>query len=370
MGNVMNKASLTFTILLLFPSYVFAVCDQCAKMALDMATTTMEANIKATTTVVTSNGAAIAALNTLNTANSAALQLQLATLGQQELTALDGMATKVKFQLALTARESAINMDNLILNMEKIAKSEQDNVKINYVDRTFGPLSKPLSGRLNLPRTQYIERAFELKEVVQSNFVEGMMEWLNNPADESSILIEQAALLEDEDFFDITPFMQNKVLSPVELEKMKSLLHLLIEPKPKRDISIEEAQSSPAMLMRAIAQKQTKIKQQIIHSVITESVMDKAHLIITNDSWSSDYLSFDEDYNGMVSFSQFYEAETLGKVTSKEWYKDIARLTDTGLLREQIHQVNTTNMLLSEILKAERSEAKLVAIKALSGGGG
>lgn len=164
--------------------------------------------------------------------------------------------------------------------------------------------------------------------------------------------------------------MQNKVLSPVDLEKMKSLLHLMIEPKPQRDITIEEAQTSPAMLMRAIAQKQKKIKQQVVHSVITESVMDKAPLILTNDSWSSDYLSFDEDFNGMVSFSQFYEAETLGKVTSKEWYKDIARLTEAGLLREQIHQVNTTNMLLSEILKAERSEAKLVALKALSGGGG
>lgn len=369
MGYLMNKLTITCIFLLLFPSHVFAVCDQCAKAALDMATGTMESNIKATTSVVASNGTAISALSSLNSANSEALQLQLSTLSQQELTALDGMATKIKFQLDLIARENTVNMDNLIVNIESIAKSEEDNAKVNYIDRTYGPLSKPLSGRLNLPRSVYIERALEVKEVVQSTFVEGLNTWLNNPADENSIMMEQAAFLEDEDFFDISPFMQKKVLSPVELEKMKSLLHLMIEPAPQKDISIEEAQSSPANLMKAIAQKQRKIKQQIVHSAITESVMDKAPLILTNDSWSSDYLSFDEDFDGMVSFSQFYEAETLGKVTSKEWYKDIARLTEAGLLREQIHQANTTNMLLSEILKAERSEAKLIAISALSGGG-
>jgi hypothetical protein len=364
----MKKLLLLF--ICFYPSFAFAVCDACAKAALDAATATMKANTAATTSVVASNGTAITALANVNSANSSALKIQLSTLNQQELTAIDGMTSKIVLQLSKNARETDIGMNNLILNIEKIENSEREYADENYKARTFGPLSKPLSGKLNLPRSEYIERGLEVKEVFQANFVEGMNEWLSNPADEKSIRIEQAALLADESFFDITPFMQKKVLSPAELEKMKSLLHLLVEPNPQREISIEEAQSSPVKLQQAIYQKQKKIRQQIVHSVIAESVLDKAPFILTNDSWSTDYLSFDETYEGMVSFSQFYEAETLGKVTSKEWYKDIAKLTDTGLIREQIHQGNTTNMLLAEILKAERSEARLVAIQALSGSGG
>jgi hypothetical protein len=364
----MKKLLLMTTLLL--PSYAYAVCDACSKAALDAATETMKANTKATTQVVASNGTAINALASLNNANSSALKLQLSTLSQQELTAIDGMTSKVTLLLSRIASENDIGMNNLIQNIEKIEQSERDYEDQNYLVRTYGPLSKPLSGQLNLTRSQYLERGLEIKEVFQENFVEGMNEWLSNPADVNSQRIEQAALLENKDFFDITEFMQKKVLSAADVEKMKSLLQVLVEPNPQREITLEEAQTSKAKLMLAIAQKQKKIKQQIVHSVIVESVLDKAPFILTNDSWSQDYLAFDEDFEGMVSFSQFYEAETLGKVTNKEWYKDIARLTDTGLLREQIHQGNTTNMLLSEILKSERSEARLVAINALSGSGG
>lgn len=354
---------------LLCPSFAYAVCDACAKAALDAATATMVANTGATTAVVTSNGAAISSLASLNSANTAALQLQLSTLNQQEITAIDGLASKLVLELSRIAGETDIGMNNLLLNLEKIAKSEKAYNDANYLTRTFGPLSKPLSGKLNLPRSAYIENAIELKEVIKTNFVEGMEEWLNNPADENSRDIEQAAFLEDSKFFDISAFMQNKVLTPQELEHMKSLLHLLIEPSPKRAITIEEAQESRAKLDQGIYQRQKKISQQVVHSVLVDSILDKAPFILTNDSWSKDYLSFDEDYEGMVSFSQFYEAETLGKVTNAEWYNDIAKLSDTGLLREQIHQGNTTNMLLSEILKAERNETRIVAIKALAGGG-
>lgn len=355
---------------LFYPSFAFAVCDACAKVALDTATATMKANIAATTSVVASNGTAIAAFTNINSANSSALKLQLSTLSQQELTAIDGMASKITLQLASIARETDIGMNNLILNIEKLASSERNYDDANYTARTFGPLSKPLSGKLNLPRTEYLERAFEVKEVIKSNFIESMNDWLSNPADERSVAIEQSALIADKDFFDISPFMQKKVLSPDELEKMKSLLQILVEPNPQPEISIEDAQTSPIKLAQAIFQKQKKIRQQVVHSVIVDSVLDKAPFILTNNSWSTDYLSFDEDYEGMVSFSQFYEAESLGKVTSSDWYNDIAKLTDTGLIREQIHQGNTTNMLLAEILKAERNETRLVAIKALSGGGG
>lgn len=361
--------NLLVLIIAFFPSFAFAVCDACAKAALDAATATMTANISATTSVVASNGAAITAMANVNSANSAALQTQLATLSQQELTAIDGMASKITLQLASIAKETDIGMNNLILNIEKLAVSERNYEDANYLVRTFGPLSKPLSGKLNLPRSEYLERGFEVKEVFKSNFIEGMDEWLSNPADEKSRSIEQAALLSEKDNFDITPFMQKKVLSPLELEKMKSLLQLLVEPNPEREMTLEEAQANPLKLTQAINQKQKKIRQQVVHSVLVESVLDKAPFILTNESWSTNYLTFDEDFDGMVSFSQFYEAETLGKLTSAEWYKDIAKLTDTGLIREQVHQGNTTNMLLAEILKAERNETRLVAIKALAGSG-
>ena len=96
-------------------SNVFAVCDQCAQVALDLASTSMTTNTQATTTVVTANGTAISALTTLNETNSAALQLQLSTLSQQELTALDGLATKIVMQLSKNAKNSQINFDNLLL---------------------------------------------------------------------------------------------------------------------------------------------------------------------------------------------------------------------------------------------------------------
>ena len=351
------------------PSVAFAVCDACAKAALDAATATISANIAATTSVVTSNGTAITAFSNMNAANSAALQTQLATLSQQELTAIDGLASKITLNLASNSKAYDIGMNNLIQNLEKIAISERDLADANYLTRTFGPLSKPLSGKLNLPRTEYLERAIEVKEVFKSSFVDSMNEWLSNPADEKSIAIEQAAFLEDKNYFDISPFLQKKVMTAKELEKMKSLLQLMVEPRPAPEISIEAAQTNPAKLSQAINQKQVKIRNQIVHGVLVEAVLDKAPLILTNDSWSTDYLSFDENYEGMVSFNQFYEAETLGKITSPDWYKDIAKLTDTGLLREQIHQGNTTNMLLAEILRAERNESRLIAIKALTGGG-
>lgn len=358
-----------FIISLFCPTLAYAVCDACAKAALDSATATMKANTKATTAVVKSNGAAISAFESVNAANTTALELQLSTLNQQEITAIDGLASKIVLELGRVASETDIGMNNLLLNLEKIATSEKAYNDANYLTRTFGPLSKPLSGKLNLPRSVYIENAVELKEVIKTNFVEGMDEWLSNPPDENSRSIEQAAFLADPELFDISPFLQNKVVSPQELEHMKTLLHLLVEPSPAREITLEEAQTSKIKLEQAIYQKQKTISQQVVHSVLVDSVLDKAPFILTNDSWSKEYLSFDEDYEGMVSFSQFYEAESLGKVTNAAWYADIAKLSDTGLLREQIHQGNTTNMLLSEILKAERNETRLVAIKALSGGG-
>lgn len=351
-----------------FSTSVLAVCDECAKAALDTATSSMQSSIQATTTVVSSNGAAINALSTLNSTNSSALQLQLSTLSQQELTAFDGMATKISSQLKVNAKQSEINFNNLIINMQRLSDNEVANDQINYTDRTFGPLSKPLSGKLNVPRIDYIVSGYEVKEVVQQTFIESMQDWLDNPADEDGNNIEQLALLEDEELFDISEFIQNKVISAEELDKLKTLIQLIVEPNPQPNMSIEKAQESKANRMLMIAQKQKRIKQQVVHSVITEAVMDKAPFIVVDDSWSSSYLSFDENFSGMVSFNQFYESETLGKVTSADWYDDISQLTEAGLLREQIHQANTTNMLLSEILKAERKEALLVALETLSGG--
>ena len=50
-------------------------------------------------------------------------------------------------------------------------------------------------------------------------------------------------------------------------------------------------------------------------------------------------------------------------MVSEDWHLDVKTKSDTGLIREQINQMNITNFLLNEIIKQERLSLAMEANK-------
>ena len=358
----------TFLIPLLFSSgAAFASCDECAKAALQAASNSMTSSISATKSVVETNGTAIETLSSsIDTAGST-IQSLLDLNSQQELTALSGVANRITFTLERQAEESTRITDHLVQSIHQIHKDGALVSSRIENDKLFGPLAQTISGDINSARAQYLAKGIGNKKALKELHAQNMDKWLNSAGYRNSSQFESEILLKDEEIWKSSPLINKRRLTDEEVNKAQILLQLLVDDNPTGAISKERIKQDPLAAKMEVQRLKNNFSSQIVHSVLSDYLSNKAALIPTDKSWLKSYFKIEPDEKGNISFEQFYESETMGRLISDDWFLDIKTRTEAGLLREQIYQMNTSNMLLSEIIKQERMETKLMAISALRG---
>jgi hypothetical protein len=366
----MNKLSLFIFILLVcgYQGKVSASCDACAKAALESAEASIKAGVDTTISVVQANGTSIESAGLSVDSGSSLLSTLIQTLGSQEITALDGVAKKVTFSIERLGIESTRGTDVLVSNLIKGEKELRvaDNALEN--ERTFGVMSQPLSGEINTARSFDLSTGFANRNALKSKHIENMEGWLNNNGFFMSKSRERSVLIATPEFWNPTPLLTKNRLSNEEVGHMQMMLRLLVNAEPMAKVAQPLVASSPLKAKQELQRLKDVILQQVSHSILSESLVNKAPTITLSDDWKKAYFNIESDVDNKISFEQFYEAETTGKLVSSDWFLDIKTKTKAGLLREQIYQMNTANLLLAEIVKAERAESKLLALSILKGG--
>ena len=87
-----------------------------------------------------------------------------------------------------------------------------------------------------------------------------------------------------------------------------------------------------------------------------------ATIPISQEDWGIGYTTAEANDEGKTSVMAMLESETLGRLTSEGWYKDIKTKTDAGVLREQVYQQAINNKLLLKILEQEEQKLLLQAL--------
>ncbi|MBE0420516.1 hypothetical protein EI165_10325 [Pseudoalteromonas nigrifaciens] len=362
----MIKKSITL-ILLCLSFNANASCDSCAKAALDAASSAISSSVGATTNVVTANGQAIEAMNTSVQTGTQTLVSSLQLLNQKEMTALDGVAKTIALTLDRISEEQVRSTDHLIQSIKqieqelRIADVAMENAKL------IGPMSQTLSGDINTARAHDISTGIAARKKLKSLYRENMDSWLKDSGPLSNQGNSLAVLLEQEEFWDIMPLLQNDILTNDEANHIHTLLQVLVEPSPKTQLSPSKLAGDNFALGQELSRRRGNAVSRVAHDIITNLLADKAPIIPTDSSWLRSYFKIQTGEDDNISFNQFYEAETVGKMLSPDWFLDIKSRTEAGLLREQIYQTNTSNALLAEILKAEQNEAKLLSLSVLRG---
>lgn len=344
---------------------VKASCDACAKAALDAASSAISSSVGATTNVVTANGQAIEAMNTSVKAGTETLVSSLKLLNQKELTALDGVAKTISLTLERISEEQVRSTDHLIQSIKQIEQDLRTADLAIENSKLIGPRAQTLSGDINTARAHDLMRGFAGRKELKRLYGENMTNWLEGASSYESASAEVAVLLSKDEFWNILPLLQKDVLTNEEANNIHILLQLLIDPKPLKKASANQLAEGEAAINQELMRLRKNAVSRVSHDILTNVLADKAPIIPTNESWLKSYFSLETGDEGHISFNQFYEAETIGKLLSPDWFLDIKSRTEAGLLREQIYQTNTSNALLAEILKAERNETKLLSLSIL-----
>lgn len=358
------KRLLALSTLCLFQGEALASCDACAKAALDAASAAISASVGATTQVATLEGQTIEAMNVAVNTGTTTLVESLQLLNQKELTALDGVSKVISLSIDKLAEESSRATDYTVQSIFAMEKELRTADRVMENSKTIGEFAQTLSGEINTARSFDLATGVETKKALKTLYSENMDVWLNDSGYTTSSM-EKSILASKDEYWDILPLLQKDVLTDEELNNLHVLMQMVVDPSPQPKATAGDLSEGMAAVNSELARLRKNALSRVAHSILTDALIDKAATIPTDASWLKAYFAIDEKVDDKISFSQFYEAETLGKLLSPDWFMDIKSRTEAGLLREQIYQNSTTNALLSEILKAERNETKLLSLSVL-----
>lgn len=342
-----------------------ASCDACAKAALDAASGAISSSVGATTNLVSVNNQTVELMNTNVQAGTQTLVSSLELLNQKEITALDGVAKTITLTIDRLGEEQIRATDHLVSSLKKIEEDLRVGDLAIETSKQVGPMSQTLSGDINTARAHDLMMGVATRKELKKLYRENMELWLQEPAKAVAKSGEMAVLLDNEDFWDILPLLQKDILTNEEVNNLHVLLQLLVEPNPQPKASAGELASGDLAVKKELARLRKNALSRVAHDTLTNMLADKAPIIPTDESWLKSYFKLNTGDDDKISFEQFYEAETTGKILSPDWFLDIKSRTEAGLLREQIYQTNTSNAILAEILKAERDETRLLTLSIL-----
>ena len=130
-------------------------------------------------------------------------------------------------------------------------------------------------------------------------------------------------------------------------------MKLPVLPNPQKISDLSEVQK--------IAYFSEIAKKSAAYRALASEVINKAALL-SIDGWDIGYTQVTA-LDGKTSIEEFIASETERKLVSEDWHLDVKTKSDTGLIREQINQMNITNFLLNEIIKQERLSLAMEANK-------
>ena len=332
-----------------------AGCDACIQASVEKASASISASLNSLKTTVDTNVQATNQLKvTVDTSNSTMVGL-LNAQQQQMLTTLDGVAAKLSLsqeKLGVTIR----NLTDYTVNEINLAIKNQTKTE-GFIDNSkeFGPLAHPVSNDITVNRAEHLKVALVELNGLLDDSVKKFQSWALVVGESDSTSSLRAKKV-NEKIEELTPLLDLLHLPVISIEDTSSLLNLmklLVLPNPQKISDLSEVQK--------IAYFSEIAKKSAAYRALASEVINKAALL-SIDGWDIGYTQVTA-LDGKTSIEEFIASETERKLVSEDWHLDVKTKSDTGLIREQINQMNITNFLLNEIIKQERLSLAMEANK-------
>lgn len=346
---------------------VAAGCDTCIQSAAQGASSSMQSALSSLTSTVNQD---VSATNTLNsTVNTVGNTIQATMTANHELLlqGLSASSKQIELSIQANTKSNELLNDHLVLNLGKVFKEIFVSEQTQKTNRTYdNDIAQPLSGDIGANRAPLLKQANVQSEQIKTQMSVNMYEWLTSPESDSSRSSgarTSALLLEDNDVWDPTPIIGNKVLTDEQYHNAQKLLTVLITPVPLEAVTDGEMSSDPTAAGRELSRKLYNVQASIAHSILTKSITDRLPLIpISTDDWKQGYISVENEVDGKTSMLSFLESETMGRLMSEGWYKDVKTKTEAGILREQVYMQAIRNKLALRMLRQEEDRLMLEAL--------
>lgn len=327
-------------------SYVYAGCDTCIQGSVEKASASIQSSLSALKTSTESNITATNTLKaTIDTSNSTMVGL-LNAQQQEMLTALDGVAAKLSLSQD-QLRKTVVNLTDYAANEISLAIKNQTKLKA-FAENSlqYGPLAHPISSDIATNRAPLLRDAlFEKAELLDNNIIK-FQQWAMIVDDVSTETLR--GKLVDEKIEELTPLLSqlnSTVITREDSSNLLVLLRLLTLPKPLAFNTLD-SQEKIEYLLRVESLTNS-------YKALAEDVLDRTALLPV-EGWDIGYTQI-KVLEDSTSILEFIASETTRKLFAESWHLDIKKMTEAGLLREQLNQVNITNYLLNELIEQERT---------------
>lgn len=362
----MNR-SIVFMILCACVNNVFAGCDACMQAAAQSASSQMTTSISNVTASVQANVTSTQALNASVQATDAAWQAAINLNSTNYLQGLDASTSRIEGVITQLIKAEVNLSDHEVTSISDIFKqlfnAEQKTITERMLRQEF---AQTMSGEIGANRAPLLKQGLVRRDQQWRQMDINFAQWSDNTTtvDSAGKAITTSMLLtEGDDVFDPTPLLTKNVISEPESLNMQKLITLLANPIPEKKMSDNALASNPKAPQQELERKLRNAKRSIAFSALSKGLSEREAVIpISENDWLQGYTSARPDTNGMTSYREFIESETVGRLTSEGWFEDIKTKTEAGVLREQVYQQAINNHLLYESLLQEEHQLLLLAI--------
>ena len=344
-----------------------AGCDPCIQSAAQAASGQMQSSLSAITSTVNGNVQATNALNQTVIAANNAIQQTIVTNTNLIKQGMSASTNRIELAIQQNSKTMEAMNDHLVQSLVQVMKEISVAEQVQKNKKMFDTeIAQPLSGDIGANRAPLLKAGVVQSEQLHQGMVDGMYEWSSETGDTpgaKSNLKATMLLKEDEAMWDPSPMLNSSVITAEESVNLQKLLTVLVNPVPLKKLTKAEASRSPKSAEYELKRNLYNTQLTIAHSVLAKSVSERmATIPISQEDWGIGYTTAEANDEGKTSVMAMLESETLGRLTSEGWYKDIKTKTDAGVLREQVYQQAINNKLLLKILEQEEQKLLLQAL--------
>lgn len=362
------KISLCFIALTVSSNVFAAPCDSCVQNAIEGATNAIKSSIEDLSASGSQLKSAFESMDstieTLEDSRAKALEAQ----HKQQVESIKSASETISQKIVTLDKQMETNSKALQTFMDGQLNAMED-LK-NKREQLFykGPDSVPISNTLAKTRENSLLNGLFEKERVKQLHAKCFKEHINDKMSEACGHDKDGHGQSDRGglgyFFDLlsskdeetwnpTPLLTKRTLTEDEVKQSVFMIRHLFKLTPGTDRSDPEENIKNA-------------KSEMLHSIMTSILADKMPLIEASDwkdiAWSG--LADDGAPDKTVSEEALLFSEVYGRVGTKIWLDDIARMNEVGVLRERISMQAMRNLMLHKLIEQERNRTIIESIAA------
>lgn len=368
--EIIKMVRLKFSIMLfaaLISYKASAGCDPCIQASAEAAKAAMTSSLQTLNSTAEQTNSSVQTLNQTIEASNQALTGLMQVQSQQLMTSLDAASIRQELSTSAVGKTVERTTDLITNTIVETLRNKHKLEQISDTDDLYSmDKAQPISGVIAGARAPHLKDAIKQRQKLIQENDNSFYSWLNLTDNQDSSQGQRAAL-------SMTKIgklrkhlvgLNATVLTEDDATNLTQLLRLLVNPAPEPAPKVEDVLSGgPAAVDRELKRVRSNTKDAIIFSILSRQLANKAPILKTEE-WKTGYVVVNESEPGLTSIDEMFESETLRKLLSEAWIRDLMEKTEASALREQVYQNNINNMLLSELIKQEQQTLLLLSMMA------